>query len=132
MENTLFLLSKCDIDRQIEVCDNDMIHVTWQHMTFRLNVTGLIQLVRFLDMDYEGELSRYFVLDGNMDDGYNLWIHDVAIHLTVDELRTFRYLLEDALIALKHRNMLQPGVLPGVLQFTTALNAVRPQMPSLN
>lgn len=133
MEKQLFVLSWRDFNRQIEICENEMIHVTWKDMTFSLNVTGLIQLARFLDSSYQGELSRYFVLSGNLDDGFELWIHNIVLPLSGPELRSFRYLIEDALLSLKYRtSSLHSGTVAGILKFNIAMDAMTPSRPSLN
>lgn len=131
MQTTFSVLSKQDQSHKVEICENEMIHVTWKDMVFSLNITGLIHLIRFLDLDYSGDLSRYFMLDGNMDDGFELWIHDVVVQLQSTELTTFRYLLEDALLALKYRSK-NDGTTTGLLQFSIAMNAGKMIQPSMN
>lgn len=98
----LRLLTMVNANEAVNIADDDMIHIRWKHVTLRLNVTGLIYLVDFLNGS--GSRSRQlssFDLFGSPDDGYQLWIQDVGLRLSPDDFRRFRRLLDEALVALK-------------------------------
>jgi hypothetical protein len=117
----LNLLVKYDSNRAIHIDENDMIHLTWRHVTVRLNMTGLLYLSRFLD----GDASRSwritgFDLTGTPDDGYQLWIHDIGLRLDEVALRHFKDLLRDSLDALARLGKEPDAVhLPDALKLTT-------------
>jgi len=100
-ENTLV---KQAHNRAVAITADDMLHVTWKHVTFHLNVTGMVYLLRFLNNTLSPEdATNHFVLYGNPDDGYELWIQDVGLRLSGADTDHFKQLLSDALLALKQR-----------------------------
>lgn len=78
---------------------NDMIHITWKHVTIRLNVTGLIYLVDFVNGHRAHTIG--FAITGTMDDGYQLWIEEVGLRLTPDDFERFKQLLQDGVAMLR-------------------------------
>lgn len=82
------------------IADDDMVHIVWRHVTLRLNVTGLIYLIDFLDGS-----PRYrnigFEAYGNMDDGFEIWVQNVGLRLSTDECYQFKQLLVDGLATLR-------------------------------
>lgn len=117
MDN-LNLLVKQQSNRALHIADNDMIHIMWKHVTLRINVTGLICLVEFLNGN-QRHRSVGFEVFGNLDDGFQIWIADVGLRLTVAECYDFKRLLNDGLAML--RDMGKHGTaytLPNSLKLT--------------
>jgi len=110
----------------LHIAEDDMIHITWKHMTVRINVTGLICLVDFLNGNPRLRTVGFEVF-GNMDDGYEIWIQDVGIRLTASETADFKELLVDGLEML--RKMGKDGTsnhLPNMFKLTTRMNSTNP------
>jgi hypothetical protein len=90
-------LTQLDPNRAITIDHCDMVHVQWQYMTIRLNVTGLLSLIDFLEApQHDCVPSRHFAIQGTPDDGYVLWIQNAGVRLTLDEFTQFLSLLKDA------------------------------------
>lgn len=101
MQN-LRLLTMVNANEAVNIADDDMVYVQWRHVTIRLNVTGLIYLVDFINGDWSPQRqSRIFDLCGSPDDGYQLWIQEVGLRLSPDDFQRFQRLLCDALATLK-------------------------------
>ncbi|MEO1287252.1 MAG: hypothetical protein AAFV93_05750 [Chloroflexota bacterium] len=96
----LNMLSKQKENRAIHIADDDMIHITWKHVTIRLNVTGLIYLVEFLNGD-DSKATMGFEAYGTLDDGFQIWVLDVGLRLSPVECAEFKQLLEDGLATLR-------------------------------
>lgn len=118
---SLTLLVQHDSNHAVHICENDMIHITWRHVTVRLNMTGLLYLARFLD----GDTTRSWRitgldLTGTLDDGYQLWIHDMGLRLDAAALGQFKTLLRESLEALTRLGK-EPDAahLPDALKLTT-------------
>ncbi|MEL6525760.1 MAG: hypothetical protein AAFQ07_08625 [Chloroflexota bacterium] len=91
-------------NRAVAITTDDMLHITWKHVTLHLNVTGMVYLVRYLNNTLLPEdATNHFTLYGNPDDGYELWIQDVGLRLSPEDTVCFKDLLSDALLALKQR-----------------------------
>ena len=102
----------------LHIADNDMIFITWKHATIRINVTGLIYLVDFLNGDERRRAIGFDVL-GTPDDGYQIWIADAGLRLTPDECQRFKQLLEDGLSSLREMGKdASPNDLPDCLKLT--------------
>lgn len=95
----LHVLTMKSASQTIRIDTNDMIHITWKHATIRLNVTGLIYLVDFVNGERAHTVG--FDITGTMDDGYQLWIEDIGLRLTPAEFEIFTQLLEDGLQTLR-------------------------------
>lgn len=99
MQNLRLLTSQTNRGA-MHIAENDMIHITWKHATLRLNVTGLIYLVNFLNGNQRRQ-SVGFDVYGTPDDGYQIWIQDIGIRLSTADCHQFKQLLVDGLAALK-------------------------------
>ncbi len=95
----LRLLATGTANEAVHIAANDMIHITWRHATLRINVTGLLYLVEFMN----GNTRRAIGFDafGTLDDGYELWIQDIGLRLSPDDAYRFRQLLVDGLQSLR-------------------------------
>lgn len=95
----LHLLVKHTSHEAIHIAENDMIYITWRHATLRINVTGFMYLVDFLN----GNPRRMVGFDafGTPDDGYELWVQDVGLRLSPSDAHRFRQLLVNGLDALR-------------------------------
>ncbi len=94
------LLSKQSTNKSIHITEDDMIHIIWKHVTIRINVTGLIYLVDFLDGDFKREAVG-FKAYGTLDDGFQIWIQDIGLRLSSTESVEFKKLLTDGLEMLR-------------------------------
>ncbi len=126
MHQNTMLLTKQAAHQMIHICQNDMIYITWQHATIRLNVTGLMYLKRYLDDSLPlSQIPSCFEITGSPDDGYQLWIQDVGLRLSLENYRAFKRLLDDSLVQLKERNeALTQQLLTEELVFTVEVEAV--------
>lgn len=111
----------------IHIDQNDMIHITWKHVTIRLNVTGLIYLSAYLDGDQRHKRCAVdFQIFGTPDDGYQLWIQEVGLRLSVDDFQQFKRLLQDGLAALRRMGKaIEPDTLPDYLKLTVLATPMR-------
>lgn len=118
-ENTLVQQAH---NRAVVMTSDDMLHITWKHVTLHLNVTGMVYLLRFLNNTLHIEdATCHFDIYGTPDDGYTLWIQDVGLRLSPQDLIAFKELLSDAILALKQRkNGLATPNFNGDLLFTRA------------
>ncbi|MEL6406902.1 MAG: hypothetical protein AAFR81_21200 [Chloroflexota bacterium] len=107
-------------NRAVAITSDDMIHITWKHVTLHLNVTGMVYLLRLLKNTLSSEdTTRHFRIHGTPDDGYTVWIQDIGLQLSSEEMMIFKQLLSDALLALKQRkNKPTLSTLSGELLFT--------------
>lgn len=106
----------------LHIADNDMIHIVWKHVTIRLNVTGLIYLVDFL----EGKRRHHgrvigFDITANPDDGYQVWVEDIGLRLSSAEFEQFKALLCEGLEQLRRVGKAEALRLPHCLKLTAAL-----------
>lgn len=116
MQN-LDLITMNNTHEALHIDHNDMIHLTWKHVTIRLNVTGLIYLV---DRLHDG--PRWMAgleVFGTPDDGYQIWIQDVGLRLSTEECQRFKDLAQDGLTILrKIGKAITPNHLPDYLKLT--------------
>jgi len=96
----LRLLSMQSSQHTIHISDDDMIHITWKHVTLCINPTGLIYLLDFLDGS-PCFRNIGFEAYGNMDDGFEIWIENVGLRLSTDDCIKFKQLLTDGLNTLR-------------------------------
>lgn len=95
-------LIQLDRNRAIHIDKADMVHVQWQYITIRLNVTGLLCLINYLEQPCTScDVSRYFSLEGTPDDGFVLWIQSAGLRLSHAELRQFMDLLQEAVVKIR-------------------------------
>ena len=99
MQN-LHPLARKTAHEAVYIDQNDMIHITWRHITFRINATGFIYLVDFLNGD-DRRRAIGFDVYGTPDDGYCLWIQDAGLRLSPADSHRFKQLLVDGLTALR-------------------------------
>lgn len=91
-------------NKAIHITQDDMLHIVWKHATIRMNVTGLIYLLRYLNGTLTtNERSSHFEITGTPDDGYQLWIQDIGLRLSPDDYRSFKQLLTDGMLSLQQR-----------------------------
>lgn len=122
MQN-LRLLTQQTAYQSLHIADDDMIHIIWKHATIRINVTGLIYLVDFMNGDRHRKIMGLEVT-GTPDDGYQIWIQDVGLRLTTLEYQRLRDLLTDGLSALRATNApASSDYLPDSLKLTVALTS---------
>ena len=116
------LLAEVKANQSVHIMQDDMIHITWKHVTIRLNATGLIYLVDYL----EGKRRHHFRVIGfdltaNPDDGYQLWIQDVGLRLSAEEFDAFKQLLQTSLSSLRQMGSIKSANhLPHLLKLTVA------------
>lgn len=100
--NDFQLLSMVNSRQAVHIAGDDMIHIIWKHATIRLNVTGLIYLVDYLNGERRSRRCGIdFQVTGSPDDGYQLWIQDVGLRLSPEQYEQFQQMLEDGLTMLR-------------------------------
>lgn len=118
--SNLQLLTEQSKTAAVHIADDDMIHITWRHVTFRLNATGMIYLVNFLNGEDHRAIG--FEAYGSPDDGYQIWIQNIGLRLSTEECRRFTQLLKDGLAALRQRGKTGDAChLPDCLKLTVPL-----------
>lgn len=96
------ILTQHGARRAILIDQDDMLHIVWSHATLRMNLTGLVHLLRYLEADYHPRPeARVFEITGNLDDGFVLWVQDVALRLDTNDYLAFRNLIKAAVDALQ-------------------------------
>lgn len=90
-------LVQLDANRAVRIDEADMVHIQWHYLTIRLNMTGVLCLINFLETPCdECPVSSHFSLSGTPDDGYALWIQNAGLRLSFEDLRLFSELLKRA------------------------------------
>ena len=120
--NTLHLLTTQAANEAVHIAENDMIHITWRHVTLRINVTGMIYLVDFLNGNTRQ--MNQFEAYGTLDDGYQIWIQDVGLRLSPQDCHRFKQLLVDGLASLRSMGKRGDAAhLPDCLKLTVPVQA---------